>query len=99
MASSRIAFRAPYRVMVRSDTHVQDCPLATGDEGWLVYLCDCDRFGLEYSDLSPEGIAEVKAWMRDTLGLDNETIDDSVYLWGVTFEHEDQALLCFLAFK
>jgi hypothetical protein len=78
---------------------MQDCPLPNGDEGWIVYLADKDGWGLEYSSLHHEGIQEIRTWMADVLGLDNATIDDNVYGYGITFEHEDHALLCYLRFQ
>ena len=77
----------------------EDCPLPTGEEGWCVYLEDRNRHGTANRYLSDEAVVEIRTWLADTLGLDKETIDDSVYAWGVTFEHRDQALLCYLNYR
>lgn len=91
--------RAPFTVRARPDRGWEDCDLPNGEPGWCVYLQDCDKLGLPSNYLTVEAINEIRAWLADTLGMSKHDIDDNVYAWGVTFEHEDQAFLCFLNYK
>lgn len=104
MNRPRHAIWGPFEVRVtqaRLDMHRgwEDCPLPNGEEGWCVYLEDRNKHGTANRDLSDEAIVEIRQWLAEALGMNNETIDDSVYLWGVTFEHQSDALLCFMRFR
>lgn len=77
--------------------HYNKCFLPNGDAGWCVNLGNKNR--VHHGGLSPQGIAEIRLWLSESLGMTETEINESVYLWGVTFAHEDQALLCYIRFK
>jgi hypothetical protein len=104
MATPRHKTYAPFEVRV-SQSHLnmhrgwEDCPLANGKDGWCVYLEDRDKDGRATTWLSTEALDEISQWLAETLDMNNAEIDDNLYLWGVTFEHQSDALLCFMRFR
>lgn len=104
MAIPRHPYYAPYEVRVTKkrlemDRGWEDCPLPNGTNGWCVYLEDRDNAGQGVTWLSIEALDEIRAWLTATFDMNNEVIEDNLYLWGVTFEHESDALLCYMRFR
>ncbi len=104
MSRERHAIWGPFEVRVTQSSldmkqGWEDCPLPNGEEGWCVYLEDRDKNGSATRWLPNEAIAEIREWLLANLDVDNEWLDENVYAWGVTFEHQAYAFLCFMRYR